>query len=389
MQLDADALSLSCLVSTIYDAALDSGRWTSVLALVAEAFGGAAIGLLVACPDVHEPPLAFAHGLAPEMATAYLRDYAHLDPWAPHYVHDPSGMTRLVDCPVQIPPEFESGLLRPAGLLAGPNLAACLERFPGGESKGRAGGSGMVIWQAKGCRERTRTDVRLISFLMPHLQRAVAIHRTVAVSQTLGRNCMSVFECLDTGVVLLDSRGRVVWNNAAAQTILDEQDGLVIRQSRIGCLASRAHHQLQQEISACYSWSAATVGRSFVAVPRKHGRRDYSVTVMPMDEASGHATIDQPAGVVLFVRDPECMGAVSRQLLEAQFGLTPAQARVAELVASGYSPREASQMLSTSESTIRSHLKAIYAKTDTRGSPELVRLIHLVDPRLMRPGKAD
>ena len=62
-------------------------------------------------------------------------------------------------------------------------------------------------------------------------------------------------------------------------------------------------------------------------------------------------------------------------MLLRPFGLTRSEARLASLVAAGIAPQEAARRLGTSPATVRSQLKAIFAKTETHPQSELAALL--------------
>jgi DNA-binding CsgD family transcriptional regulator len=63
------------------------------------------------------------------------------------------------------------------------------------------------------------------------------------------------------------------------------------------------------------------------------------------------------------------------ELLEKVFGLTPAEARLASIVAEGVGPEQVAEELRISRETARNQLKAVFAKTATHRQSELVALI--------------
>lgn len=67
---------------------------------------------------------------------------------------------------------------------------------------------------------------------------------------------------------------------------------------------------------------------------------------------------------------PRQVGALGRLL-----GLSPSEARLAINLASGHSMAEAAEMLGLTIETARNYSKRLYAKTGTRGQPELVRCV--------------
>ena len=66
--------------------------------------------------------------------------------------------------------------------------------------------------------------------------------------------------------------------------------------------------------------------------------------------------------------------------LRAAFGLTPAEARLAGLIADGIGVDEAAAKLGTARETVRSQLKAVFAKTGTRSQVSLAALAARLRP---------
>jgi DNA-binding CsgD family transcriptional regulator len=60
------------------------------------------------------------------------------------------------------------------------------------------------------------------------------------------------------------------------------------------------------------------------------------------------------------------------------FGLTEAEARVAEAVSGGAAISEVARQLSLSRNTIKTHLRRIYEKTGTRRQAELARVMAMI-----------
>ncbi|MER0237557.1 helix-turn-helix transcriptional regulator [Fulvimarina sp. MAC8] len=65
----------------------------------------------------------------------------------------------------------------------------------------------------------------------------------------------------------------------------------------------------------------------------------------------------------------------SAEIIRCLFDLTPAEARVARGIASGHSPNELAIDAGLSPATVRTQLKAVYAKTGANRQAELVRLL--------------
>jgi DNA-binding CsgD family transcriptional regulator len=61
--------------------------------------------------------------------------------------------------------------------------------------------------------------------------------------------------------------------------------------------------------------------------------------------------------------------------VERLFGLTPAEARVAALIGSGLSPRQAAEKLGISEGNVRTTLKHVFTKVGVSRQSELAVLL--------------
>jgi len=63
------------------------------------------------------------------------------------------------------------------------------------------------------------------------------------------------------------------------------------------------------------------------------------------------------------------------EILQALFDLSPAEARVAAMIAEGHSVKLIAENLSVQPNTVRAQLKAVFAKTGTGRQGELVSLL--------------
>jgi len=114
-------------------------------------------------------------------------------------------------------------------------------------------------------------------------------------------------------------------------------------------------------------------GASF-PIGRPSVSRAYSATVVPLRSVvTDPPTCD--ACCLLFVDDPEQHDTPHDSRLQQLWDLTPAEAKVAGLLASGLRPREISERLEVSCNTVRSHIQKIYLKTETSRQADLVRLL--------------
>jgi DNA-binding CsgD family transcriptional regulator len=62
------------------------------------------------------------------------------------------------------------------------------------------------------------------------------------------------------------------------------------------------------------------------------------------------------------------------ELFVKRYGITPAECSVLMVLAQGKSPNEIAEILGLSLPTVKTHLAHLFAKTETRGQADLVRL---------------
>lgn len=79
--------------------------------------------------------------------------------------------------------------------------------------------------------------------------------------------------------------------------------------------------------------------------------------------------------IMLMFYHPESTTPIDSNLLVAAFGLSPAECKIATLLAEGYSVIEIAQSLNKKEDTIRKQLQSVYQKTSTNRQPELIKLL--------------
>jgi DNA-binding CsgD family transcriptional regulator len=96
--------------------------------------------------------------------------------------------------------------------------------------------------------------------------------------------------------------------------------------------------------------------------------------VTPLLAAPGRSVMSD-AVVAIFVADPSARFYAGPEALTELYQLTLSEAELVRLLAAGLSLEEAADKRGVSLNTARSHLKHVFAKTETSRQGELVRLI--------------
>lgn len=202
-------------------------------------------------------------------------------------------------------------------------------------------------------------------------------------SNDLKDAALGALNLLAVGVVLVEDGGRILNANRVAQQILERCDGLSVSGGRLLAAYGHDHTALGRSIAAA---SAAVPTNGALACGRPSGRRPLSVVVKALRR---HAHPDRPGFAAVFITDPEQEVSAEAQDFAGLYGLTPAEARLASRLVRGMSPAQAAGALGLTVNTVRTHLKRIFSKTETRRQSDLVRLLLTGRHRCAQPDSRD
>ena len=217
---------------------------------------------------------------------------------------------------------------------------------------------------------------RLVELITPHLRLAIEIYARLNRMTSERDLYAGAVDQLSVATVILDEQGRVLNTNAVARAMLDEADGLGQRGQRLHIASRPADKALQEALE---SIARARRGQEpsvvkALRVPRSTGRSDLGLVIRPVPTSEWSEGQSSPCTAV-FISDPDFRDSASQQTLGELFGLTPAEANLAILLARGLSLAEVSEAQNISPHTARAQLKSIFSKTGVSRQAELVRLI--------------
>jgi DNA-binding CsgD family transcriptional regulator len=178
-------------------------------------------------------------------------------------------------------------------------------------------------------------------------------------------------------VFVLDSLGRTVFSNSAAQRAIGH--GLVLVGQRLASQEATGRHALEDAISLAVGELAEQRAEDLrpILLRRTESDRPVTVYVLPIRAPLGPA-IDQMlnrARAVVLVIDSAADVPPDPALVRDVLGLTLGEARIASLVGSGITPREAADKLGISKETVRTALKRVFAKVGVSRQSELAALL--------------
>lgn len=361
------------LPGLLYEGTTDNGSWNDFLRGVANALGGESAAFMFGRPDLGLHLVSHSWGQDPEGIRLYAEHYGKLDVWA------------------------EKGQRIPTAEWLGPSEALCsfeelarteffndfllrFEAVHGLFGAGQSLGGAFTNLSVFGSRKRgpfEEGDADLIRFLTPHIKRASRIHFELADLKAYNLRLQAALDSSPTAILLRNDNLRVVAMNRAAQVIIDQKDGLLVRHGRLKLEKAGETALLAKILSeAMPNLGSKGLGcAGGMVVSRKLGS---PLHVLAAPTGKLQIGPDHGTMTIVFVNDPEQRSRPPREALSSLFRLTPAESRVALLLADGHSVREIADMIKVRTSTLKSQLSSIYRKTGTSRQSELVRMmVHL------------
>jgi DNA-binding CsgD family transcriptional regulator len=201
-------------------------------------------------------------------------------------------------------------------------------------------------------------------------QRATRVSRRRADSQLFeaAAAATAALEQFNQGVALIDRGCHVSFANSAASAICRETDGLSLRAGELVAAAKLDSARL----SAALKGAVGGGQGASLRLERPSRRRPLSLLITPLQLTGGGATVP---GAMVVINDPERSAAPPRERLIQAYGLTMAEAGIAQLLLRGNDIAAVAARLTISLETARTHLRRLLVKTGTHRQSDLILLL--------------
>ena len=210
--------------------------------------------------------------------------------------------------------------------------------------------------------------------LLPHIRQTVRVQQTLAEADALGASLAKLLDTTGLGIVQLDGRGRIVAANDRAQDVLRTGDGLFDEGDFLYAHAPEDNTELQGLLTRALPRFGGQGAGGSTMVRRLAALPPLVLHVNPVGRQETDFHLWPVAALVLVV-DPASRTRIDPAVAVAALGLTGMESRVAVWLAEGMSVREIAITTGREESTIRSHVKRIFAKHGLSRQADLVRLV--------------
>ena len=241
----------------------------------------------------------------------------------------------------------------------------------------------LSLYRGAGSRPFSEEERRLLNLLGPHVGQALRLSYRLDFAEMSRQSAYDALHEVRCGVVLLDVDKRIVFMNKRAEPLCAGKRGLLaggplVEGMTLHAIRSREDARLQRAIDAALralvplQEHQTAVGK--VAIHAPDGSTASVATVIPLP-MSMRAPTGPQARVVVFVDDLSSKRSTDDELLGTLYGLSPAECRVARALLTGDQPKLIADRFGVSENTIRTQIKAVYAKTGTRRMAVLIKLL--------------
>jgi DNA-binding CsgD family transcriptional regulator/PAS domain-containing protein len=357
--------SFSRALDSIYEAALEPKLWPQALQTVADCFGdvGAVLGW-------RRGDGSFVTLSSPDL-DAMQKDYDEKWRWqdirAARFAEHSflSGSGGMTDLDVMSEEEIETlpfytEFLAPYGLcwsavsffVPDPEIAA-----------------GLGVLRAKGKPPYSLEELNLLEKLARHLEQSLRLSMRLFEAESSNLGMREVLNRLGVGVLAIDRDFGVVFANSVAQ-----RGGLVVfaGEAEASVLTLKARQRIERALTQANADNGLPAK---VFLERDDNGSPLTLHVLPVTDGSvaAHEMLARARALVLVV-DSRGDAPPDPALVRDVLSLTLGEARVASLIGSGLSPKSAAEKLGIAESTTRTVLKRVFAKTGVSRQSELVAL---------------
>lgn len=216
--------------------------------------------------------------------------------------------------------------------------------------------------------------IRTFERLLPHLRQFVRVRHALAEAEGLHASLGALLGNTAAGVIQLDRHKRIVAANVRALDLLRGEDGLFDQDGMLYAKGPSDDDRLQRLLARALPPFPGTGAAGSLAVARAAGSLPLVLHVIPFGPREEDVPPASVAALVLAV-DPGARLPIDSALVAETLNLTPAQSRVAVLLAEGRSVRDIAVAVGRSENTVRWHIRRIFEKQDISRLTQLMQLV--------------
>jgi DNA-binding CsgD family transcriptional regulator/PAS domain-containing protein len=358
------------LIGSIYDAALAPEKWQDVMASFVKTVGTNTAILREVNYDRREVGIFKTLGFDHSHIKAYRSHFVHVDYFAPYLcaqaVGDVSCGDDFVPWEQQRNTEFYNDYLRPL------NNRYCLGVTLANDQNHHLLFALQRTQQQGNFNEKT---LQLIRTVAPHMTRAISIHRQMLEVTAQQQWALSALDTLKIGVILLNDQGKPCFINQKAEHLMSSGCGLSVSRNKLNLINTLDSACLEHFIADAAKAASGYKCRSGGSLRTSNllGQTLYlQVIPLPRDRSERPWGASLASGCIAVFLSMSGRAHLRCEVLSMLYGFTAAESKLASLLADGLTLEHSANRLGISIQTVRSQLKAIFAKAQVSRQTELV-----------------
>ena len=341
------------MARVLFDAAVGEESWPRALNQIARSFGGFESHFMIWDRDRSRVDFSAWAEFADEPSQSYFR--------CEHLIYSRRGqllLTQNFPDAAFFGDEIYQDFLRPLGT-----------RYLMGSKLADSGSRVAMLRIHRGARKGPYSDVdaRKLRLLFPSFSRAAQLHLGHLRTANKAELTRAALDQLEIGILVIDGGQRILHANAFAQDILLNGNGRCVQDGRLLPGSATMNSMLQRSTEDACDLMGASLRRLW--------GRDFELSVSVLK--NGNLPTVRPADFEFLITVKRRKRAAQdlAVTLKTRFALTTAEAFIAEQIARGRTPQQIAAYKSVSINTVKTHLKAVFAKMEVRSQSDLVRTV--------------
>ncbi|AVF42248.1 hypothetical protein AL486_23175 [Pandoraea apista] len=367
---DTGKLSLDALISTCYDGVLDEARWDQALRDFNRWAGGTGFHSVTWDRARHCATRdSYSLETPPDLIREFVEKLAPTDPRVSLMLSQPVG--HAMRCHHHLSEryvarsELFNDFLIPNGV-----------RYTYGLHLDGADGTSELLAILRGPdrppfeASDTAPDLDIIT---RHIARAARLRAGTRHLQAQAAMGLSVLDQLEMAIVVTDETCHVHYLNIAAHQQLGATRNVSICGGKFTALLPSDDQAVRRLIAN------ATAPMPIAGTHRlQDEKRHWVITALPLRESHACAAPWQRPMVMLTIGELDRRVTLGPYTLKVLFGLSPAEARLAQALAEGRELAQYARDADVAINTVRTQLRHIFDKTGCRRQADLTRLLHAI-----------